>query len=109
MMANIKKRNPALVVIFSIITLGIYLLYWIVATKKEIKSLGAKIPSAWLIIVPIGNLYFLYRYCEGFSDYVKKDKMGVVWTLLTLTCFPVMPIIVQIELNKIADAYIGFA
>jgi len=102
-MANIKKRNPALVVIFSIITLGIYLIYWIVKTKEEIKSLGAKIPSAWLIIVPIGNVYLLYRYCDGFSNYVKKDKMGVVWTLLTLTCFSVMPAIVQAELNKLAS------
>jgi len=99
---NIKKRNPALVIIFSIITLGIYLIYWIVATKEEIKSLGATIPTAWLIIVPIGNIYLLYRYCEGFSDYVKKDRMGAVWTILALTCFPVMPVIVQAELNKLA-------
>jgi hypothetical protein len=97
----IKKRNPVWVVILSIITLGIYLIYWFVKTKEEIKSLGAQIPSAWLIIVPIGNAYLLYRYCEGFSDFVKKDKMGVVWFLLSVTLFPVFPVIVQTELNKL--------
>jgi len=101
---NIKKRNPALVIIFSIITLGIYLIYWFVQTKEEMKSLGANIPSAWFIIVPIGNIYLLYRYCDGFSEYVKKDKLGVVWFLAFVTVFPVLPVIIQVELNKLATA-----
>jgi len=101
---KIKRRNPALVIIFSIITFGIYLIYWFVKTKGEIISLGAHIPSAWFIIVPVGNLYLLYKYCEGFSDYVKKDRMGVVWFLVALTIFPVLPVIVQVELNKFAKA-----
>lgn len=101
-MTNIKNRNPALVVILSIITLGIYFIFWVVKTKEEIKSLGANIPTAWLIIVPIGNIYFLYRYCDGFSQYVRKDNMGIVWLLLGLTFFPVLPVIVQSELNKLA-------
>lgn len=96
-----KKRNPALVIIFSIITLGIYLIYWFVKTKEEIKSLGANIPTAWLLIVPIGNCYLLYRYCEGFSKFVKKDNVGAVWFLLAITIFPVFPVIVQSELNKL--------
>jgi len=101
-MVNIKPRNPVSVIIFSIITCGIYLIYWVVKTKEEMKSLGADIPTAWLIIVPIGNLYFLYKYCDGFAEYVKKDKFGPVWFLITLTIFPVMPVIVQVELNKLA-------
>jgi len=100
-MTNIKKRNPALVIIYSIITLGIYLIYWIVTTKEEIKSMGAIIPTAWFLIVPIGNIFLLYKYCEGFSNYVKKDNMGVVWMLLALTCFPILPVIIQHELNKL--------
>lgn len=33
-----KKRNPALVVVFSIITCGIYMLYWYVSVTNEIES-----------------------------------------------------------------------
>lgn len=102
-MPNIKKRNPALVIIFSIITLGIYLIYWSVKTKEEMKSLGANIPTAWLIIVPIGNVYFLYRYCDGFSEFVRKDRLGPVWFLVAMTIFPVFPVIVQVELNKLVN------
>jgi hypothetical protein len=101
-MVNIKKRNPVLVITFSIITAGIYFIYWAVKTKEEINSLGANIPTMWLMIVPIGNMYLLYKYCDGFSECVRKDKFGPIWFLVSLTVFPVLPIIVQVELNKLA-------
>ena len=99
---NIKKRNPAGVIILSIITLGIYLIYWIVKTKGEIKSLGASIPTAWFIIIPIANIYFAYKYLDGFSTYVKKDNLGIIWFIAAVVAPPVMPVIIQVELNKLA-------
>ncbi len=98
----VKKRNVALVYVFTIITFGIYGLYWVVATKDEINSLGATIPTAWLIIIPIANLYFVYRYCEGFAQKVKKDDNTLLWFILWVLVGIVMPAIVQSELNKVA-------
>ncbi|MFA6158164.1 MAG: DUF4234 domain-containing protein [Candidatus Paceibacterota bacterium] len=99
---NIKHRNPALVIILSFITFGLYGLYWTVRTKGEINGLGAKIPTAWLVIIPIANLYFFYRYSEGFSVFVKKDNSPILWFLLYLVIAPVAMILIQIELNKMA-------
>lgn len=101
-MANIKKRDPILVVILSIITLGIYIIYWFVKTKEEINSLGADIPTSWLMIVPVANVYLLYKYCEGFSIYVKKDNLGPVWLLVSLAIHVLIIPIIQVELNKLA-------
>ncbi|MCX8178526.1 MAG: DUF4234 domain-containing protein [Candidatus Aenigmarchaeota archaeon] len=95
-----KKRNIFLLYLFGILTFGIYFIYWIVATKNEINSLGAKIPTAWLIIVPIANLYWIYKYCEGFSKYVKKDNNPALWFVVFVLVGIVMPAIVQSELNK---------
>lgn len=102
-MAEIKRRNPALVIIFTIITFGIYGIYWFVKTKNEINSLGANIPTAWLLIIPIANLYWDYKYAEGFSNYVKKDNNAVLWFLLFFFVAPVAVIIFQIELNKLVE------
>ncbi|MEW5896677.1 MAG: hypothetical protein AB1668_03230 [Nanoarchaeota archaeon] len=76
--------------------------YWAVSTKNEINSLGAKIPTAWLIIIPIANLYWAYKYCEGFSQKVKKDKNTLLWFILFVLVGIIMPAIVQSELNKLA-------
>ncbi len=62
----IKNRNIVAVYLLTIFTLGIYGIYWQVQTKEEIKGLGADIPTAWLLIVPIANIYWLYKYAEGY-------------------------------------------
>ena len=100
---NIKHRNPIAVIVFSIITFGIYALYWIVKTKGEINSLGAQIPTAFLVIIPIANIYFWYKYTEGFSVYAKKDNNTILWFLLFIVIATVGMILVQMELNKLAS------
>ena len=59
----IQKRNLLVVYLLGFITLGIYFLYWYYATKEEMNEMGADIPTAILLIIPIANLYFLYKYC----------------------------------------------
>jgi len=100
----VKHRNIFLVYLFSIITFGIYAIYWLVATKSEINDLGAKIPTSWLLVVPIANIYWLYKYCEGFSENIKKDNNAVAWFILYLFVGIIMPAIVQSELNKLDDS-----
>lgn len=99
---EIKYRNIFLVYLFSIITFGIYTIYWFVQTKNEMNSLGADIPTAWLIIVPIANLYWFYKYCEAFSIYVKKDNNPILWFILYIVAGIIIPALVQSELNKLA-------
>lgn len=98
----VKHRNIFLVYLFTFITFGIYMIYWMVSTKNEINSKGASIPTAWLLIVPIANIYFIYKYCEGFAVNVKKDNNTILWFILYILIGIIMPAIVQSELNKIA-------
>lgn len=98
----IKQRSPVAIIILAIITFGIYGIVWAFKTTREINSLGAQIPTAWLIFIPIANLYFAYKYSEGFSIYVKKDNSPILWFLLYIVIAPVAMILVQIELNKFA-------
>ena len=97
----VKKRNPVLVVILILITVGLYGIYWIVKTKEEINSVGGEIPTAWLLIFPFANLYFLFRYVEGFSNYVRKDENPILWFVLWMFV-PIIPVVlVQMDLNRI--------
>ncbi|NAZ25019.1 MAG: DUF4234 domain-containing protein [Thermofilum sp.] len=98
----IEKRSILKVYVLGIITLGIYFLYWLVKTKNELNELGAQIPTAWLIIIPIANWYWLYKYAEGFAKVTKKES-AILWFLLFFFVGIVMPAIVQSELNRIAE------
>jgi len=100
---TIKNRNIVVVYLLMFVTLGIYGIVWSVKTKEEINSLGGNIPTAWLIIVPIANIWWTWRYCEDFGKYVKKDDNGAMWFIIYLLIGIIIPAIVQSELNKIAD------
>jgi hypothetical protein len=45
-------------------------------------NIGSKIPTGWLLIIPIANIFSIYKYCEGFAENVKKDNNTILWFLL---------------------------
>ncbi|HET8709031.1 MAG TPA: DUF4234 domain-containing protein [Candidatus Saccharimonadales bacterium] len=51
-----KKRSVGLVIVLSIITLGIYTLFWLFDTKEEMNARGAKIPPLKLLFLPLLGL-----------------------------------------------------
>lgn len=48
---SIKHRNPFLVLLFSIITMCIYAMYWVISTNLELKKNTKSAPSPWIWIV----------------------------------------------------------
>ncbi len=97
-----KKRNPLLVLFLSLITLGIYALVWYVLTKNEMNAKGATIPTAWLIIIPFVNFYWLWKFCEGVELVTKKGMSTAVAFLLVFLLSVIGMAIIQSELNKVA-------
>ncbi len=98
-----KHRNPAAVFFLSLITIGIYSIVWQVKTKDEMNRLGADIPTAWLLIIPIANWYWLWRYSQGVEKITGGKTSGVLaFVLLFLLGFIGMTIL-QIEFNKVSD------
>lgn len=97
---QIKERSVVLVYLFTLVTFGLYYVYWVVSTKRDINSLGGDIPTTWICLIPFGGLYYSYKYCDGFAHHVKKDGSTIMYFLLTLFLGIIMPAIVQSELNK---------
>ncbi|HEY5152840.1 MAG TPA: DUF4234 domain-containing protein, partial [Candidatus Saccharimonadales bacterium] len=96
-----QQRNPAAVFLLSLITFGIYGLVWEVKTKNELNALGAEIPTAWLLIVPFVNLYWLWKYSEGVEK-ATDGKTSVVLSFVMLFLLGVIGMaILQNEYNKL--------
>jgi hypothetical protein len=73
-------------------------------TEKELNELGAKTSSFILAIIPIVNIYWLYRYTKGWA-YVTKKEDAIVYFILFYFLGIVMPYLVQKSLNQIARNY----
>lgn len=98
-----KQRSLLALFFLTIITLGIYYLYWTYKTKEEINALGGKIPTFLFAILPFFNIYFHYCYAREFVKYIlHSEDTGLViayWLLLLL--LPVISMFaVQYSLNN---------
>jgi hypothetical protein len=104
----VKHRNPIVVILLTFITFGIYALYWQVKTKLEMNRVAdAKIPTAWLLIVPLVNIWWLWKYSEG----VDKTTGGKVSTILAFVLLFLLGVfgmaIIQFEFNKVGDTAVA--
>jgi hypothetical protein len=98
-----KKRSVVGVILLTIVTFGIYHIYWSVATKDEMVELGADIPTGWLLIVPIANIYWVWKWCVG-VEHVSRGKMSSAVSMLLMILLGIIgTAIMQATFNQIAD------
>ncbi|MCA9344791.1 DUF4234 domain-containing protein [Candidatus Saccharibacteria bacterium] len=98
-----KNRNPIAVALLPLITFGIYSLYWQVKTKGEMNSLGADIPTAWLIVIPLVNIWWLWKYSEGVEKVTANKMSGILAFVLLFLIGSIGGAIIQNEFNNIGD------
>lgn len=51
-----ERRSLLFVILISIVTLGIYDVYWLFVTRNELVQKGYKVPSPWLVLAPLLGL-----------------------------------------------------
>jgi len=98
---QIKKRNPVLVLLFILLTLGIYGLYWIISTHSELKKNTKSAPSLWMLFIPIVNLIYFWKYSKAINELTGFGAEGLfaLWILFS----PAAIILSQMQLNKKAS------
>jgi len=95
-----KNRSIGAMVILTIVTFGIYLLVWLVKTKGEMVNQGAEIPTAWLLIVPIASIYWLWKWCQGVEK-ITNGKLSAPVALILMWLLAIIgPFIIQDAFNK---------
>jgi hypothetical protein len=99
-----KNRSVVAVLLLSIITFGIYALVWIVKTKNEMNSVGASIPTAWLIIIPLVNIWWLWKYSEGVEVSTRNGLSSPIAFILLFVLGLIGMAIIQNQFNKVASS-----
>lgn len=97
-----QQRGLAMVFILTIVTLGIYSIYWFAKTRGEMNAKGADVPTTWLIIIPIVSIYYLYKYSMGVEKVTGAKMNGVVAFIILWFLTIVGMLIVQNEFNALA-------
>ena len=109
---NIKSRNIVTAILLSVITCGIYGIYWIICMAREAVSVKDPSDSGMLEIVLCLFLPFLgfymaeQKFAAGCAEkgIVHKDN-SVLYLVLALVGLGIVDCcMMQNDLNKIADA-----
>ncbi|MDD6032935.1 MAG: DUF4234 domain-containing protein [Oscillospiraceae bacterium] len=111
-----KKRNIALCVILTIVTLGIYGLYWFVQITNDVNKLAnpekkTSGGAALLLTIITCNIYgFYWAYkMGGLLDKAQTDRglpaqnRAVVYLILELVIAPVAWILMQNTINSMVE------
>ena len=96
------KRNSFLVFLLPFLTCGIYPIFWYVSTKEEMNRQGAAIPTAWLLIVPLANIYWLWCYAKGVEKVTAGSTTAIADFILRFFLGPIGMAITQSAFNKVA-------
>ena len=97
-------RSIVKLLLLSLVTFGIYGLFWFVSTKEEMRAAGADIPTAWLLIVPFANLFWLWKYSGGVELVTKGKTSQPIGFLLLALLGVIGAAIVQDGFNKLASS-----
>ncbi len=95
-----KQRSVAAVIILTFITFGIYALVWLIRTRDEMVNQGADIPTAWLLIVPIANIYWYWKWCGGVEKVTNGKQTQTIALILMLLLSIIGMAIIQDSFNK---------
>lgn len=104
-----KKRNMLMQVLLMIVTCGLYSIYWFYVITEELKQItndAEASPALWtvLIFVPFGAFYSYYKFGEIYekasAEHFNLWLMFVLWLVFA----PAVWFIVQMDMNKRADA-----
>jgi hypothetical protein len=83
--------------------LGIYALVWSVKTKGEMNKRGTNIPTAWLLIVPIVQIWWYWKYSEGVEMVTKGKMQQIIAFILLLVLGTIGMAVIQDSFNNSAD------
>lgn len=89
-------------VLFSIITLLLYWIYWVYTTAKQIDQ-GTNVDvTAWLVFIPIVNLYAIWKICKGAE--AVTDQSAPVLFIVWIVFAPISWYWIQSGINRTATA-----
>lgn len=106
-----KKRNPVLVMVFSVLTLGIYFFVWFYKTNEELNEISGENFNSLLwtlsFLIPIFGLMGIYLFAEHLhkaqsKKRVKGRSVGVYFLLVFISplLFVGLPF-VQKDINQL--------
>lgn len=81
--AGFTQRSPVGLFFLTLVTCGIYAYFWYAGTAKEMEAKGATIGPWWHLLIPILNIIWVWKWCQGL-EHVSRGQLSAGTNLLKL-------------------------
>lgn len=71
-----EEKSPAAVFFLTLITCGIYGIFWFAGTKDAMEARGAEIGPVWHMFIPVLGLLWLWKWCQGVEHVSRGELSG---------------------------------
>ncbi len=95
-----RWRSPWSVLALTLASAGAYAIAWLVETRRELVQLGARIPSPWLLAVPVAGIYWAWCWAEGVR-LATAGRISAAGAFALVLLGPIGLPLVQYELNAL--------
>jgi hypothetical protein len=99
----VRHRNGFSLIAWWIASAGLYELLWLGETRLEMNRLGARIPSMWLLVVPMSALYWAWCWAEGVR-HVTAGRTSVLAAFLLWLLGPFGMALLQGRFNALTSS-----
>lgn len=102
---SFKKRSIGLCILYSIITFGIYSIFWYRNIARDVRTktvVGPNPNDIWLIFIPFYGIYAMIMYDYVLGKAFKEEFSLDYLFILLLLLGPIGLIIAQVKLNEVA-------
>jgi ACR3 family arsenite efflux pump ArsB len=103
----IRRRNLLGQFIVYIVTFGLYMFYWYYSTLDEMAKFQGERTESFLwtvgMLIPIVNLFAMWKHASTVDKLTDGKYPAILLWLLWIFLPPALWILVQIELNSMAD------
>lgn len=105
---NIRQRNVALCIVLTIVTCGLYSLYWMYCLHQDVSTLSNTQTSAGkailLMLLTCGIYMFFWMYQQGkLIEQKRHGSQAVVYLILSIFGLSLVSLaIMQSDVNQLA-------
>jgi hypothetical protein len=97
-----KNRSIPMMILLTIVTLGLYFIYWFYTTTVELRQKGATVPFFLWFFIPFVNIWWTWKYSEAVESVTSNKLSGVLAFILLFIGGFIGIYIVQHFFNQIA-------
>ncbi|MFW5739396.1 MAG: DUF4234 domain-containing protein [Myxococcota bacterium] len=94
-------ESPVKIILLTMVTCGLYAIYYFYKSAEELNARGAEIPAFWWMFIPLLGLLWSWKWAQGVEKVTGGQQSAVMTLVFLMFLGPIGQYLVQSKLNQV--------